>query len=112
MQVKSAKAKGRKLQNWVRERLLFHLGLEDDEVTTAIMGEAGADVKLLKTKQYLFDYVIECKSQKKGFTAVYNAMCQCVNHTGSGEPLLVIKQDREHPLVVINAEYFFRIHRR
>lgn len=110
MNTKSAKAKGRKLQNWVRERLLFHLGLEDDEVTTAIMGEGGVDVKLLKTKQYLFDYVIECKSQKSGFTAVYKAMRQCVCHTGSGEPLVVIKQDRERPLVILDAEYFFRQH--
>ena len=44
---RSRKAKGRRLQNWVRDSLrgLF-LALTDDDVKVAIMGERGADVKL------------------------------------------------------------------
>ena len=45
---RSRKAKGRRLQNWVRDSLrgLF-LTLTDDDVKVAIMGEKGVDVKTL-----------------------------------------------------------------
>ncbi|KKM85031.1 hypothetical protein LCGC14_1293290 [marine sediment metagenome] len=48
MQTKSAKAKGRRLQNWVRDELFLALKISFDDITTAIMGESGADVRLTK----------------------------------------------------------------
>ncbi len=112
MLTKSAKAKGRKLQNWVKEQLLLWLSLADNEVTTAIMGETGCDVKLANHMQFVFPMKIECKSQKLGFSAVYKAYQQCVNHPGSGEPLVIIKQDRQKPLAILDAEYFIKEYRR
>ena len=45
MKVRSRKAKGRKLQDWVGSSLrgLFPT-LTNDDIRTAIMGESGADV--------------------------------------------------------------------
>ncbi len=108
MLTKSAKAKGRLLQNWVRTQIAFWIGLENSDVTTAIMGEKGADVKIIKEKQHLFPMKIECKSQKTGFSSVYKAYSQCINHPGRGEPLVIIKQDRQEPLAILDATYFFR----
>ena len=56
---RSRKAKGRRLQNWVRDSLrgLF-LALTDDDVKVAIMGERGADVKLSKRAKNVFPYDI------------------------------------------------------
>lgn len=108
MLTKSAKAKGRNLQNWVRDQIIFFLHLTEAEVTTAIMGEKGADVKIIPDSQCWFPYIIECKSQKKGFSAVYNAYEQCEGHKGRGEPLVIIKQNRKKPLAIVDAEYFIR----
>jgi hypothetical protein len=112
MQIKSAKAKGRRLQNWVRDELFLALGISFDDITTAIMGESGVDVKLTKDKRYLFDFKIECKSQKDGFSAVYKAYNQCKNHSGKGEPLVIIRQDRHRPLAVLDAKFFIKEYRR
>ena len=108
MLTKSAKAKGRLLQNWVREQLIFFLLFKEDEISTAVMGEKGADVKIVPDSQCWFPYLIECKSQKRGFSAVYDAYEQCENHKGRGEPLVFIKQNRKKPLAIVDAEYFIR----
>lgn len=108
MQIKSAKAKGRIFQNWVRDQLLLWREFYVDDIRTAIMGETGVDIKINKEKHHLFPYKIEIKSQKKGFSAVYNAYEQSENHKGQGEPLLFIKQNRKKPLVIVDAEYFIR----
>ena len=49
MKTRSAKAKGRRLQNKIRDLLLEEFkDLEPDDIRTAIMGETGEDIKLLK----------------------------------------------------------------
>ena len=51
--VKSRKAKGRRLQNWVRDTLLsLFPKLTDDDIYCAIMGERGVDIKLSKKVYY------------------------------------------------------------
>lgn len=112
MQIKSAKAKGRRLQNYISWTIRQWIGLTEEDVTVAIMGEKGADVKIIKEKQFMFPYKIECKSQKEGFSPVYKALKQCQNHPGKGEPLVIIKQDRQRPLAVLDAEYFIKEYRR
>ncbi len=109
MQIKSAKGKGRLAQNWVRDLILDKfLQFTSDDVRTAIMGETNADIKLSAKALGLFFYRIEVKSQKKGFSAVYNAYEQCENHKEKGEPLVIIKQNRKKPLAIVDAEYFIR----
>ena len=111
MRTSSAKAKGRRLQDWVRDRLLAYLQTccdpEDleDTVTTAIMGESGADVKLVGRARKYFPYSIECKNQEK-FSGIYNVIDQARNHSSS-PPLAFIKMNRRKPLVILEAEEFF-----
>lgn len=108
--VRSRKAKGRRLQNWVRESLrgLFP-HLIDDDIRCAIMGERGADVKLSKKAQCLFPYSIECKN-KETWKSVYTAYEQAKSHSKLS-PLVIIKMNQQKPLVILDAELFFTIHK-
>tara|TARA_R110002020_G_scaffold164025_3_gene350370 strand:+ start:773 stop:1126 length:354 start_codon:yes stop_codon:yes gene_type:complete len=109
MKTKSAKAKGRRLQDWVRNKLIklidnkvyTHL---DEEITTAIMGEHGADVKISNSVHHLFPFSIECKNQEK-YSAIYNAIDQARNHSRY-PPIVFLKMNRREPLVVLEAEQF------
>ena len=107
-QIRSRKAKGRRLQNWVRDSLrgLF-LTLTDDDVRVAIMGETGSDIKLSKTAKKLFPYDIECKNTE-GWKKVYDAYDQADGH-GEDQPLVFLKMNRREPLVVVNAKHFMRL---
>ena len=64
MKIRSRKAKGRRLQNWVRDELLsVFTNLSNDDIYCAIMGESGADVKFSAKAQKLLPYSIECKNK-------------------------------------------------
>jgi hypothetical protein len=104
---KSGKAKGRRLQNWVRDKLKDRHGLNDDDVKCALMGESGADVKLLsKEARNAFPFNIECKNAEA--VNVWKAYEQAKTH-GDLEPLLVIKKNGKNPIVVLDAAYFMEL---
>ena len=107
-QIRSRKAKGRRLQNWVRDSLrgLF-LTLTDDDVRVAIMGETGSDIKLSKTAKKLFPYDIECKNTE-GWKKVYDAYDQADGH-GDDSPLVFIKMNRRTPLAIVDAKHFMKL---
>ena len=62
MKTRSAKAKGRRLQNKIRDLLLEEFKeLEPDDIRTAIMGETGEDIKLSPAARKKIPYSFECK---------------------------------------------------
>lgn len=99
MNTKSCKAKARRLQDWVAEKVEEHLGLECDK---AIMGETGCDVKHEK-----LPLAIECKNTER--LSVWSAYKQASMNAGSKEPCVFIKRNHHKPLVVLDAEYFLEI---
>ena len=105
---RSRKAKGRRLQNWVRDSLrgLF-LALTDDDIKVAIMGERGADVKLSKKAREVFPYDIECKNTE-GWKKMYDAYDQADGH-GSDHPVVFIKMNRRTPLAIVDAKHFMKL---
>ena len=106
MKPQSAKAKGRNLQKWVRDKILSKFPtLEPDDVKSTSMGAGGEDVQLSPAARKLMPYTIECKNMAK--IAVYNYYEQAKTH-GKGEPLVVIKQNHSKPLVIVDADYFFK----
>lgn len=110
MTVKSAKAKGRRLQQLVRDRILEQYpSLElDTDVRSAIMGETGEDIKLSNKARGVFPYSVECKSLKN--ITVYNYYDQAMSNTPSDcQPLVVIKKDRRKPLAVVDFDHFMEI---
>ena len=108
MKPQSAKAKGRKLQQWVRDLILESwTDLEEDDVRSTSMGAGGEDVQLSPAARRHFPYSVECKSVEK--LNVWGAYEQAAANSGPHEPLLVMKKNRKKPLVVIDAEAFMEL---
>ena len=106
MKTQSKKAKGRNLQNWVKDLILKRFPkLEPDDVRSTSMGAGGEDIQLSPAARKLFPYSVECKSLKA--IAVYKYYEQAEANCGKYEPLVVIKATRKKPLVLVDAEYFF-----
>ena len=111
MKIRSAKAKGRRLQNWVREQLLKRLGLppESDLVQTALMGENGMDVKVVSTLRNKWPFSIECKNRET-FSGIYKILEQSAKQDSNLIPLAFLKMNRQKPLVILEAETFLEIY--
>jgi|TARA_Y100000361_G_scaffold142704_1_gene148990 hypothetical protein len=73
------------------------------------MGAGGEDVIMARAAREKFPYSIECKNQEK--LNVWSAYDQAESNSGDYEPLVVIKRNRQKPLVVLDAEYFFQLHK-
>ena len=66
MSPRSAKAKGRKLQNWVVEKLLDTFkGLTNLDIRSTPMGVNGVDVQFSTAAYKKFPYDIECKNTER-----------------------------------------------
>ncbi len=110
IKTQSAKAKGRRHQQWVRDKILslFPKNLQPDDVRSTSMGAGGEDIQLSPAARRLFPYSVECKSFKS--FAIYKVIDQAIENCPKGaEPLAIIKADRQKPLAVLDAEYFFKL---
>ena len=105
----SAKAKGRRLQQYVRDKILeLFPKLTSDDVRSTGMGQNGEDIQLASAARKNFPYSVECKSQKR--IAVYAFMDQAKDNCPDGaEPLVILKADRRPPLAMIDADHFFKL---
>ena len=65
MKTQSAKAKGRRLQQWTRDQLIEHLFISDEDVESRSMGAGGEDLIMSKDARRKFPYSIECKNVEK-----------------------------------------------
>lgn len=109
MKPASSKAKGRNLQQWCVSKLHDYFpSLEEGDIKSTAMGQNGEDVQLSPAARRAFPYSIECKSYAS--IAVYGWFTQAVTNCPKGStPMLVIKQNHAKPLVVIDAEAFFKL---
>jgi len=107
MKTSSAKAKGRKLQQWVRDLILrIHRTLEADDVRSTSMGAGGEDVLLSPKARSLVPVSIECKNIARfaGYALYDQAVANCPE---GAEPIVVVKANHRVPLVMVDAEWFF-----
>ena len=66
MKTRSAKNKGKRLQNDVRDLILETFKqLEPDDVRSTTMGDSGEDILLSPAARKLFPFSVECKNQEK-----------------------------------------------
>jgi len=108
MKTQSAKAKGRKLQQMVRDLILeAFTELEPDDVRSTSMGAGGEDLQLSPAARRKFPYSVECKNVEK--LNVWGAYEQAEANSGDHEPLLIMKKNRKKPLVVIDLEAFVEL---
>ena len=104
MKTQSAKAKGRKLQQWMRNLLIEKLEIHQEDIESRSMGAGGEDLIMARAARAKFPLSIECKNQEK--VNVWEAYKQAEENSKSYEPIVVIKRNNSKPLVVIDAEYF------
>lgn len=73
------------------------------------MGVSGEDIQFSDEVAKQLDISVECKSRSS--IGVYSFYEQAVQHSNKNfrEPVVVIKQNRSKPLVVIDAEYFIKL---
>ena len=109
MKVQSAKAKGRNLQKWTRERLIEELEIHEEDVESRSMGASGEDLIMARAARKKFPYSIECKNQER--VNVWESYKQALENSGNYEPIVVIKKNHHKPLVVIDAEAFIKMHK-
>jgi hypothetical protein len=109
MKTASAKSKGRKLQQEVRQLILDAFPqLEPDDVKSAIMGESGEDIKLSPAARKLFSYSVECKNTEK--LNIWNALKQAATNTKDNTiPALFFRRNRSKTYVAIEAEHFIQL---
>ena len=108
--IRSRKAKGRRLQNWVRDTLLsIFTTFDDNDIMCAIMGETGEDIKLSYPAKKLIPYSFECKN-KEGFKGIYTIIAQAQsNSKATDTPVAIIKMNNHQPLAIVDATHFLQL---
>ena len=107
MRVQSAKAKGRRLQQWVRDKLIEMLDVHPEDIESRSMGAGGEDLIMARAAREKFPHSIECKNVEK--LNIWEAYEQASANCGSYEPVVVIKKNGKKPLVVVDAEYYIQL---
>jgi hypothetical protein len=108
MRTQSAKAKGRRLQQWIRDLLIEKLEVHPEDIESRSMGAGGEDLIMARAARKKFPYSIECKNQEK--VNIWDAYDQAQENSGDYEPIVVLKRNNTKPLVLIDADYFVGLH--
>ena len=108
MKTRSAKNKGKRLQNSVRDILLETFKqLEPDDIKSTTMGESGEDIQLSPAARKLIPFAFECKNQEK--LNIWSALEQAESNSEKGKPVLVFKRNRSKTYVVLQIEDFMEL---
>ncbi len=112
MKTRSAKNKGKRLQNKVKELLVekFKSSLEDGDFKSTTMGESGIDIQLSPAARKKFPWAVECKNQES--LNIWKSYEQAQQNSGNYEPIVVIKRNNVKPLVLVDADYFVELHKK
>jgi hypothetical protein len=108
MKTQSAKAKGRRFQQWVRDKLIEVLDIHPEDIESRSMGAGGEDLIMARAARETFPYSIECKNQEK--INLWESYKQATENSGKYEPVVFIKRNNHKPLVVVDADYFINLH--
>ena len=104
MKTSTAKAKGRRLQQWMRDLLIEELEVDPEDIESRPMGSQGEDLIMALGAREKFPFSIECNNHV--CLIVWRAWEQANENCGKYQPLLVIKKNNVKTLVVLDAEVF------
>ena len=110
MKTQSAKAKGRRLQQWFRDLLIEELKVHPEDIESRSMGAGGEDLIMSRSAREKFPYSIECKNQES--LNILKSYEQAQQNSGNYEPIVVIKRNNVKPLVLVDADYFIELHKK
>jgi hypothetical protein len=103
MKPRSAKNKGKRLQNKIRDLILEKFDkLEPDDVRSITMGDSGEDILLSPAARRLFPFSVECKAQES--LSIWSALQQAESNAGKHIPLLVFKRNRSKTYAVLEFD--------
>ena len=102
MKTQSAKAKGRRLQQWFRDLLIDKLGIHKEDIESRSMGAGGEDLIMSRSARDKFPYSIECKNQEK--INIWESYKQAEENSKSYEPVVVMKRNNHKPFVLVDAK--------
>ena len=108
MKTQSAKAKGRRLQQWFRDLLIEKLNIHEEDIESRSMGAGGEDLIMARAAREKFPYSIECKNQEA--LNIWKSYDQAKENSGKYEPIVVLKRNNTKPLVLVDADYLVRLH--
>ena len=108
MKPRSAKNKGKRLQNKVRDLILEKFTqLEPDDVRSITMGDSGEDILLSPAARRLFPFSVECKSQEK--LSIWSSLEQAEGNSGEHAPLLIFKRNRSKTYAVLEFDELLKL---
>ena len=103
MKPRSAKNKGKRLQNKVRDLILEKFTqLEPDDVRSITMGDSGEDILLSPAARRLFPFSVECKNQEK--LNIWSSLEQAEGNSGNHPPLVIFKRNRTKTYAVLEFD--------
>lgn len=104
----SAKSKGRKLQQLVRDELLkIYPEFTLEDIVSCPMSQTGADIKFSQAAKAKIPFDFECKRRAK-IGLIYDALAQA-KRSVDRLPVAVVQADRKRPLVVIDLDIFMAL---
>ena len=108
MKPSSAKGKGRRLQNFLRDKLYTYFpSLRNGDIKTAIMGESGEDIILSPTAKDFIPYSFECKNQER--LNIWESLNQAEGNSDDRVPVLIFKRNRTKTYAAIELESFLEL---
>ena len=107
MKTQSAKAKGRKLQQWVRDQIIEQLEVHPEDIESRSMGAGGEDLIMARAARERFPFSVECKNVEK--LNVWDAYEQAKSNSNDYEPIVIMKKNQKKPLVVVDADFFISL---
>ena len=110
MKTQSAKAKGRKLQQWVRDQIIEQLEVHPEDIESRSMGAGGEDLIMSRAARERFPFSVECKNVEK--LNVWDAYEQAKSNSNDYEPIVIMKKNQKKPLVVVDADFFISLFKR
>ena len=110
MKTQSAKAKGRKLQQWVRDQIIEQLEVHPEDIESRSMGAGGEDLIMARAARQRFPFSVECKNVEK--LNVWDAYEQAKSNSNDYEPIVIMKKNQKKPLVVVDADFFISLFKR
>ena len=115
MKTKSAKAKGRNLQNFVRDKLRKIFvdqwtkvpKLEYDDIKSQTMGMGGEDIVLSPKAKQFIPYSFECKNKER--LNIWQSIEQCEENSNGSIPVVVIKRNRSKIYAIMEFDEWLEI---
>lgn len=112
--ISARKAKGRKFQQQIMKRISDLLDIpcgKDELIASREMGQQGVDIRLIGKALELFPFSCEAKNQESW--SIHKFIKQAKENLIKGTDwLLFCKRNREKPIVILDAESFFRLYKK